>query len=161
MAFLFLDIDDFKLINDNHSHSMGDACLTMLSELLLGGARQADIVCRYGGDEFLIVMLNAGAHAARVRADRLRRQVADRRVVLGDDGCAITVSIGVSSVPANGVTAEEGIASADSALRRAKASGRNKVAVASDQKGSWSLAANGVVLPALQASAGRVLRDRC
>lgn len=148
VAFLFLDIDDFKLINDNHSHSMGDACLTMLSEILLGAARRADIVCRYGGDEFLIAMLNAGTDAARARADSLRRQIGARRVVLDDDECAITVSIGVSSVPANGVTAEDGIAAADSALRRAKASGRSEVAVAPGQKGSWRLAANGIVLPA-------------
>jgi diguanylate cyclase (GGDEF)-like protein len=147
VAFLFLDIDDFKLINDNHSHSMGDACLTLLSELLLGGARGGDIVCRFGGDEFLVVMLNAGTHAAVARAERLRRDVADTRAVLGDDECAFTVSIGVSSVPANGFTAEDGIAAADSALRRAKASGRNGVAVASDQKGSWPLAVNGIVLP--------------
>ena len=146
VAFLFLDIDGFKLINDNHSHAMGDACLKVLAAILLAAARRGDIVCRYGGDEFLIAMPNAGANAARARAGRLRRQVADRRVVLGDDECAITVSIGVSSVPTNGVTAEDGIAAADRALRRAKASGRNKVDVASDQKGSWPLAVNGVVL---------------
>jgi len=137
LAFLLLDIDDFKLINDSYSHSAGDAALKMVSEVLLSGARVADIACRYGGDEFLVVMVNADTDIAHARSNDLRKRIEERRVVWDQGEFSITVSIGVSSVPASGITAEDGIAAADAALYRAKEAGRNRTVAALDRKGSW------------------------
>ncbi|HAL29673.1 MAG TPA: hypothetical protein DCP20_03020 [Coriobacteriia bacterium] len=144
LAFLLVDIDDFKQANDSHSHAMGDAALKMVAEELLAGARMADVVSRYGGDEFLVIMVNADGLSARARGDEFRRRIQERRLVLDHDECTVTVSIGVASVPANGLTAEDAIAAADGALYRAKEAGRNAIGVAPDQKGQWPLTSSHV-----------------
>lgn len=130
VAFVLLDIDDFKSVNDTYSHQAGDAALNLVSEILLASARTTDIVCRYGGDEFAIVMLGMCAELARDRAESIRKKVEMARVQFGERELTVTVSIGVSSIPPNGVTAQDGMAAADAALYSVKQSGRNGVAVA-------------------------------
>ncbi len=142
LAFLLLDIDDFKRINDEYSHAAGDAALKMVSGVLLAGARVADIVCRYGGDEFLVVMVNADTDDAHSRADDLRSTIEASSVEWNDSVCSVTVSIGVSSLPACGDSADAGIAAADAALYAAKDAGRNSVSAASQRGGSWQNAGN-------------------
>lgn len=130
VSFLLLDVDNFKLINDTYSHSMGDVALKVISGILLANARVTDIACRYGGDEFLVVMPGADADTCRARAEDFRTQIGRARIVSGRDESSITVSIGVSSVPANGATADDGLAAADHALHHAKERGRNGIAIA-------------------------------
>ena len=142
LAFLLLDIDDFKRINDECSHAAGDAALKMVGGVLLAGARAADIVCRYGGDEFLVVMVNADTDDARSRADSLRSTIEASSVEWNDGSCPLTVSIGVSSLPACGVSADAGIAAADAALYAAKDAGRNSVSAALQREGSWDSTTN-------------------
>jgi diguanylate cyclase (GGDEF)-like protein len=137
LGFLAMDIDDFKSVNDDHSHGAGDVALVMVSEVLSSNARGGDIVCRHGGDEFLVVMLGAGTSAAHRRAEDLRRQIEAMPVVWDDEVLHITVSIGVSSLPACGTTAEDAIVAADRALYRAKESGRNATVAAPETEGSW------------------------
>jgi len=141
LALLLMDIDDFKHVNDDYSHSAGDAALKMVSEIVLASARVSDTVCRYGGDEFLVVMVNATTEAALSRAHDLQRTIEQQPVAWEHGECFVTVSIGVASLPANGVTIQAGISAADAALYAAKGAGRNKAVAAVHEDGSWTGAA--------------------
>jgi diguanylate cyclase (GGDEF)-like protein len=132
LSLLMLDVDHFKQFNDTWGHEGGDAVLRELSALMRSRFRGDDIACRYGGEEFVIVLAEASAESALARAEELHREVhrlvvQHRRQSLG----AITLSIGISSLPAHGVTPEELIAAADRALYQAKSEGRDRTAVAS------------------------------
>lgn len=137
VGFLVLDIDEFKSVNDDYSHQAGDAALVVVSEALREGARASDIICRQGGDEFLVVMPGAGTEDAFARAEELRARVAKATVVWEGGECSVTISVGASSIPACGNTAEDGFAAADRALYRAKEAGRNGAAAASESGGTW------------------------
>jgi diguanylate cyclase (GGDEF)-like protein len=131
VALLMLDLDHFKLFNDTFGHQAGDMLLRGVGNFLSQGARGQDVACRYGGEEFLLVLAGASIDAACKRAELLRedlKQLAVRHAgqVLG----RITVSIGVSAFPGHGATVEELVRVADKALYRAKEEGRDRVVVA-------------------------------
>jgi two-component system cell cycle response regulator len=129
MSLLMLDVDHFKPINDEHGHAMGDHVLAALGRLLAHHARKTDIVGRWGGEEFVMVLAGAGESGARIAAERIRNSV-ERMTVLDEKGqrVPITVSIGVACLEVND-TVEILIARADHAMYQAKASGRNRVVV--------------------------------
>jgi diguanylate cyclase (GGDEF)-like protein len=127
LAVLMLDVDHFKQFNDTWGHEGGDAVLRELSGLMRAHFRGDDIACRYGGEEFVIVLSEATIEGAFGRAEALRREVhrlvaQHRRQPLG----SITVSIGVAAVPDHGVTPEDLIGAADRALYQAKSDGRDR-----------------------------------
>ncbi len=131
LSVLMLDVDHFKQFNDTWGHDGGDAVLRELSGLMRGHFRGEDIACRYGGEEFVIVLSEASLEAAYVRAEGLRREVHSlvvehRRQPLG----SITISIGLASLPDHGVSPEDLIASADRALYQAKRGGRDRTVTA-------------------------------
>ena len=130
VALVMLDIDHFKQVNDSFSHAAGDAALSLVGENLLRNARTMDTVCRYGGDEFLIIMPGADIDAAFQRAEELRTRIDG--VTLHHDGedIPLSVSAGVSASPQNGATAAEIMSAADAALHEAKESGRGKTVAA-------------------------------
>ncbi len=123
---ILADIDRFKAINDTHGHLVGDAALRQAAARIEGAVRSVDLVGRYGGEEFLLLLpgLDA-AHAAAV-GERVRRAVAAQPLHLPEVTLSLTVSLGVAQAVA-GDTVESLVARADEALYRAKRSGRNRV----------------------------------
>ena len=128
LSLLLLDIDHFKRVNDTHGHQAGDAVLKRLSELLGREARAIDRVCRYGGEEFTVILPETDLEAAAIIAERLRASVeAQPFDVEAGAPLRITVSIGVASWPLQGEGVDTLVAAADTALYAAKRSGRNRI----------------------------------
>lgn len=125
VALLFVDLDDFKLVNDNHGHDAGDAVIVEVARRLTATSRSSDIVARLGGDEFVVVCLDVAEAEAAAVAGRTIRALADPVHV---DGAAIrvTASCGVA-VSGRGLSAAELLDAADAAMYRAKRAGRNRV----------------------------------
>jgi diguanylate cyclase (GGDEF)-like protein len=131
LAVLMLDVDHFKRFNDDYGHDAGDTLLGKVGQLLASMVRAEDVACRYGGEEFTIIMQDADAALAMDRAEEFRLairalDVQHRRQALGQ----ITVSIGVATYPNNGDSGEELLRRADRALYVAKQNGRDQVRVA-------------------------------
>ncbi len=122
-----VDADRFKAINDTYGHQSGDATLVALATRLRQAVREFDVVGRYGGEEFMVVLSNCDLEAARVVAERIRRYVADDPIVGPRGVLRCTASIGLAQYQPNHKNAADLIAMADAALYRAKATGRNRV----------------------------------
>jgi diguanylate cyclase (GGDEF)-like protein/PAS domain S-box-containing protein len=129
VGFIIMDVDEFKLINDQFGHRAGDLMLQEIGKMILANIRLGDIPCRYGGEEFVIVMPGAPLQAAVERAHLIRKKFEEMRVMLDSHNLHATVSIGVSAYPLHGSTGEKALNRADRALYKAKQSGRNQVAV--------------------------------
>ena len=129
LSVIVLDIDRFKEINDNYGHQIGDQFLIEISNLIAGHARSSDIACRYGGEEFLLVMPGATLKTALKRAEQIRKQAEDIRISIGKKQLKVTLSLGVATYPKHGKGAEEIVVKADKAMYKAKRAGRNCVAV--------------------------------
>ncbi len=128
LSLLILDLDRFKAFNDVHGHAGGDALLSGFGKLLQEMSRGEDIACRYGGEEFTLIMPETDAETAMRRAEAIRAAVESLRVKhLGAELPQVTASIGVAVFPGDGAASEELLRAADEALYRAKRSGRNRV----------------------------------
>lgn len=127
VSFLMIDIDHFKNYNDKYGHLVGDAVLKEMAATLCEGVRDVDLVGRYGGEEFCVMLPETDADGAYQVAERVRWLVENSHFKAYDEETLLTVSIGVSSFPADGDTEMGLIDKADEALLRAKKSGRNQV----------------------------------
>lgn len=130
LGILLLDIDHFKQLNDSYGHHAGDAVLHTIASFLRTALRAGDTACRFGGEEFLLVLPEIELPAAVIRADDLRSEI--HTLYLEYEGKvlpAVTVSIGVASFPDHGTTPDALLIAADRALYLAKAAGRNRVHV--------------------------------
>jgi diguanylate cyclase (GGDEF)-like protein/PAS domain S-box-containing protein len=146
LGIMMLDLDHFKKFNDTFGHNAGDAVLQKTGALFASKIRGEDIACRYGGEEFVLILPNADLANTCKRAEELRADAKNLHVLhhgqaLGE----ITISIGVASYPIHGATAQELFASADAALYRAKRAGRDRVATANDTNTEASTATSGVI----------------
>ena len=130
IALLFIDLDHFKEINDSFGHAAGDACLKKIIGPIQTELRQSDVIGRYGGEEFVVILSSADIAAAHPIAERIRNRVADVRVEGFGPPINLTCSIGVATSDTLGVWGEHLIAQADAAVYAAKRSGRNRVQVA-------------------------------
>jgi len=130
IALLFIDLDHFKEINDSFGHAAGDACLRKIIGPIQAELRQSDVIGRYGGEEFVVILSSADIAAAHPIAERIRNRVADVRVEGFGPSINLTCSIGVATSDTLGVWGEHLIAQADAAVYAAKRSGRNRVQVA-------------------------------
>ena len=130
IALLFLDLDHFKQINDSYGHLAGDACLAAVVAPIQAELRQSDVVGRYGGEEFIVILSSASASAAHMIAERIRERVASVRVDGYGPPIRLTCSIGVAASDTLGVWGKHLIARADEAVYAAKRSGRNCVQMA-------------------------------
>ncbi len=123
-----IDIDHFKAINDRYGHDEGDRALIHVSSLLKASLRNDDIVARFGGEEFLVVLPSTIMKDAVVIAERIRRFVEAKPLSAGDEKIHLTVSLGIAGIPAIWADSkEEFIKCADKALYEAKDKGRNRV----------------------------------
>jgi diguanylate cyclase (GGDEF)-like protein len=135
LSCLALDIDKFKPVNDSFGHAVGDRVIQEVGRTLVSSLRTADVVGRYGGDEFFVGMPGCAAGEGLAIADKLRRTIEERcRVGFGDiDGLRVTVSIGIATFRGGDASLADLIERADQALYEAKAGGRNRVAEAARQ----------------------------
>ncbi|TDP44036.1 diguanylate cyclase [Zavarzinia compransoris] len=128
LSVLMIDADHFKRLNDSFGHEAGDHVLAEIGRLLAAQFRAGDIACRYGGEEFTVILPGAGQADARRRAEQLRAAVAGHAFVHQDrDIGQVTLSIGVATLPEDGDTADALLTSGDKALYAAKQAGRNRV----------------------------------
>jgi diguanylate cyclase (GGDEF)-like protein len=130
IALLFIDLDHFKTINDSYGHLAGDACLAAIVAPIQAELRQSDVIGRYGGEEFIVILSSASATAAHPIAERIRERVAGVRVEGYGPPIRLTCSIGVAASDTLGVWGKHLIARADEAVYAAKRSGRNRVKMA-------------------------------
>lgn len=129
LCFAMIDVDHFKSVNDTHGHPAGDQVLVALARLLQQRLRHSDMVGRYGGEEFAVILQDVGVEEAKVIIDNLRTDFAKVRFSAGDRDFSCSFSAGIAGFPAF-VQADQIRESADQALYRAKKSGRNQVQVA-------------------------------
>ncbi|WP_179953114.1 sensor domain-containing diguanylate cyclase [Desulfobotulus mexicanus] len=128
LSVILMDVDDFKIFNDTHGHDIGDLVLQNLAGILKKDVRTEDVACRYGGEEFLLLLPGLFAEDGLIRAETLRKRVASSPLIIeGKEPLAITLSLGIASWPDDAATSHELITAADKAMYAAKLSGRNRV----------------------------------
>jgi len=127
LACMMVDVDHFKKINDQYGHPVGDEVIRQVGQILSDCVRLEDIVCRYGGEEFAILMPNTTAERAVAVAERMRRAIADAPLTIKTHYVPVTGSFGVAS---SNVQNGPLVVAADQALYHAKRNGRNRVEVA-------------------------------
>ena len=129
VSLVALDIDEFKSINDTHGHAAGDTVLRALAAVVRDNVRDADVICRWGGDEFLVLLADCALDDAEHVADKIRRAVRERPIRCGHDTVAVTVSLGVvQHRPGEDLASLAG--RADEALYASKRQGRDRVSAA-------------------------------
>jgi len=138
LSVIMFDLDRFKRLNDTYGHEAGDDALRVFSSLLRAGLRAGDIACRYGGEEFFLILPGTGLSQAAEIAERIRSNLQDNPAdkelppFLAD----LTVSAGVASMPQHGASADALLDKVDQALYQAKKSGRNKIVMAKPEAGA-------------------------
>ena len=126
-----IDLDRFKALNDAFGHATGDVALRTVADYLKSAIRGGDLACRFGGEEFVVILPKASLADAVQRADALRDGLRTLSDPAGSVGIpSMTISVGVAAFPDHGATSDQILAAADKALYRAKAAGRNRVVVA-------------------------------
>ncbi len=127
LSVIMGDLDYFKKVNDTYGHLAGDEVLKKFGELMKQNARGSDIYCRYGGEEFLLILPDISIEKAAQRAEKLRFAMESSPIVFNDLSISVTASFGVSTFPENGDKRDILISEADKALYQAKERGRNQV----------------------------------
>ena len=132
LSLVLTDIDFFKSINDTHGHDVGDEVLREFGNRIRGSVRGADLACRYGGEEFVLILPDSDQNAAAAIAERLRARMDHDPIPVtgGQKQLTITISLGVASIQGTEDTAEAILKRADEALYKAKRDGRNRVMLA-------------------------------
>ncbi len=130
LSLLIVDIDHFKQFNDTHGHEAGDSALKAVAGMLARHFRDSDVVCRFGGEEFVIIMAGSSRLAAYNKANELARAIRSMQVTHGASNLGhVTISVGVASWPESSDSPDNLLGLADQALYRAKASGRDRVEI--------------------------------
>ena len=127
ICIIMIDLDHFKRINDTYGHEAGDVVLKVIADVLAEQSRRGDFACRYGGEEFVIVMPNIGLETAYERAEGLRQSLTLLRVPYEYYSLSVTISMGIACFPENGQTREVILRAADQAMYAAKDAGRDHI----------------------------------
>lgn len=131
LSLLFLDLDGFKTVNDAHGHLLGSRALVETAEVVRSCSRETDIVARFGGDEFAVILPDTGGQGASAVAERVRERLAAFRFLAAEGlNVRLTVSVGVATLPEAALSAEALIEAADAAMYRVKDRGKNGIATA-------------------------------
>jgi diguanylate cyclase (GGDEF)-like protein len=128
-SFLMVDIDHFKGYNDRYGHLVGDAILKEVARAIKENIRQIDLVGRYGGEEFSVILTETDRGGAEFAAERIRQAIEQKNIRVYDETLQATISIGIAIFPDNATDPGELIEKADQALYQAKQAGRNRVCV--------------------------------
>ena len=132
LSLLFIDLDGFKAVNDTHGHLYGSRALVEAAAVIRGSARETDVVARFGGDEFAIVLPDTGGEGAFAVGARVREKIAAFTFLTGDGlDIHLTVSVGVATLPDVAASSEELVQAADKAMYAVKDSGKNGIQAAS------------------------------
>jgi len=123
LSLMMIDVDDFKKFNDTYGHVQGDKALKKISEILRRSCRKIDILCRYGGEEFSLILPANNKEEAIILGERIRKSIENKEILKHN----FTISIGISSYPQNSSNKKNMIAKADQALYQAKENGKNQV----------------------------------
>ena len=134
LSILFLDLDDFKEVNDSFGHQAGDEVLKQVAKIVLNEKRSEDLAARYGGEEIVVILPETGKVASLVLGERIRKRVEEMRIDCKGHTVRLTISGGLASFPNNAADAESLLKSADNALYRAKGSGKNCISFFSQDK---------------------------
>ncbi len=134
LTILFFDLDDFKNINDSFGHQAGDEVLKKVAQIMLGEKRSEDVAARYGGEEMIMILPETDKFSALVLGERIREKVEKAVFRFKGKKAQLTISGGLASFPLNATEAENLIKCADSALYRAKGSGKNNISFFSEDK---------------------------
>lgn len=136
VSLLFLDLDGFKDVNDTHGHLAGSRCLVEVATMIRASARETDVVARFGGDEFAVVLPDTNERGARAVAERVRARIADHEF-LAIEGLQVrlTASVGIATLPGGMATADALLQAADRAMYRVKERGKNGIEVATHETG--------------------------
>jgi diguanylate cyclase (GGDEF)-like protein len=129
VGVMAIDVDHFKRVNDTLGHEVGDSALRAIGEVLAGCVREEDIACRAGGEEFVIILPGTGKASLHARAEAVRKTIEEAQISAGEGTLKLTVSIGLASFPSYGDSGTDVLRAADVALYKAKAEGRNRVAM--------------------------------
>ena len=129
MTLAVIDVDRFKMLNDNHGHASGDVVLRKIGATLRESFRQSDTVGRYGGEEFVAILPEMELEAGRQKLESLRQRLAHTRIAIPhrNEQVQITISVGLSTFPGDGEDAARLFSLADKRMFRAKRQGRNQV----------------------------------
>lgn len=134
LSVISLDIDHFKNINDTHGHALGDEVLKEIGQCLRATARKEDTLCRWGGEEFLVISPNVTLEQATTAAQRLRKAIAGLEIALGGKTIKVTASLGLACWENKNSTQEQLLIDVDRAMYAAKAAGRNRLGIFRDGK---------------------------
>jgi diguanylate cyclase (GGDEF)-like protein len=135
LSLLFIDLDGFKSINDSHGHLAGSRALVEAGAVIRGSARETDIVARFGGDEFALILPDTGSPGAIAVAERIRERIARHRFLAADGlDIHLTASVGVATLPDAAMAADELVQAADAAMYRVKDRGKNGVQAAASSR---------------------------
>ena len=132
LTAIMIDLDHFKVLNDEHGHALGDAVLTGVSSAIMGGVRPCDVACRYGGEELVVLLPDCSLREGLKRAEVLRARI---EALSENHGAQISASFGVASIPETSQRVSEILTNADAALFLAKQQGRNRVVAAPSRAG--------------------------
>ena len=131
LSLLFIDLDGFKAINDTHGHLFGSRALVEAAAVIRGSARETDVVARFGGDEFALVLPDTGGEGAFAVGERIRERIAAHTFLAGDGlDIRLTASVGVATLPDVAASADELVQAADAAMYQVKDRGKNGIQAA-------------------------------
>ena len=127
LSLLFIDLDGFKAVNDTHGHLFGSRALVEAAAVIRGSARETDVVARFGGDEFALVLPDTGGEGAFAVGERIRERIAAHTFLAGDGlDIHLTASVGVATLPDVAASAEELVQAADKAMYQVKDRGQER-----------------------------------
>ncbi len=138
-SLVMLDLDDFKMVNDTYGHVVGDEALTRLSDVIRASVREIDVACRYGGEEFALILPETSRTGAYIVSERIRldaKETFDRKPLGSDPSARISMSVsgGIAIYPTDSNSAEGLVRMADKALYRSKHDGKNRITLHAEEK---------------------------